>query len=158
MPKFRFEVSAQLANVGLISVPEEYPWFLQLLCGNCGEQTQKPVVVTSNETVDGVRGGAVNLRMTCKLCNRVSDVKILQDQMSYSEQNSPDWAPFLLLDCRGTEPHKIMLSDDVSLIILGADGFNFEDAFVNDGEFYGWDEKRNVEASVTEFRTRIVKD
>lgn len=157
MPKFEVQVSGQFDNVESVSVPEDYPWFINFLCGNCGEKTPKPVVITRSEEVEGVRGGNVNCRMTCKLCSRVSDVKILQDGMTYSESDTPNWAPFLSIECRGNEPKDVMFSDDVPLIIVGTEGFNFEDGFLNDGEFFSWDEKRNVEASITEFHTRIMK-
>lgn len=158
MPRFRVEVSTQLENIESIQAPEDYPFFIHLLCGNCGEKTNKPVVLTKNDEVEGIRKGAVNLKRTCKLCKRISDVKIISDQMTYSEADCPGWAPFLILECRGNEPSEVMLSDDVPLLVSGTDGFQFDDVIIEDNEFYGWDEKRNVEASITEFQIRIVKE
>lgn len=158
MPKFRVEVSALLENIGSFSTPKDYAFFMSLLCGNCGEKSPKPVVLIKSEELEGIRTGVVNLRRSCKLCDRVSEVKIVQDEMTYSESDSPGWAPFLLIECRGTEPSELMLSDDVPLIVVGTDGFQFEDVVLENGEYYGYDEKRKIEASISELQTRIVKE
>lgn len=158
MPKFRMDVSAHFENVAAVSIPEGYPWHMVLLCSNCREKTPKPVVVTSSDVVEGVRGAAVNLRITCKLCGRVGDLKILSDQMHYTENMSPEWSPLLKLECRGMEPNCVMLADDVPLSIFGTGGMKFEDGFLEDGEYFGWDENQQVEVSITEFRTRVVRE
>lgn len=158
MPKFRIEASAQFNGIGSMTMPEDYPWHVHLLCGNCGEKPQKPIVLMASEIVEGVRGASVHLRMTCKLCARTNDVKIISDQMTYSESDAPKWMPILILECRGIEPTGITLADDTPLKIMGEEGYNFEDVFIEDGEYYGWDEKRGVEASITEFQIRVAKE
>lgn len=157
MPKFILKVSAQLDGVGSISVPEDYPWHIFFGCGNCGEKTEKPIVISESDEVEGIRGAMVNLKISCKLCARVNDVKLLPNGHKYTADNSPDWAPLLEMECRGTEPIQVLLADDVPLDIVGLEGFEFDDAFIVDGEFYSYDEKLNTEASVTEFKSRIVK-
>lgn len=113
----------------------------------------------SSEQVEGIRGGAaVNLRRTCKFCKRVSDFKIIKEGMSYTADDSPNWSTILRLECRGAEITDIALADDTPLETVGNDGFVFEDVLIENGEFYGYDEKSKVEASITEFTTRIVKE
>lgn len=158
MPKFNIEASAQFQNIASLTIPEDYSWHISLLCGNCGEKPPKAIVLTFSDTIEGVRGATVHLRMTCKFCGRASDVKILSDQMTYTAEQAPNWTPILLLECRGIEPKEVVLADDEPLIVKGEDGFLFEDALVEDGEFYSYDEKRKVEASITEFKMRIVKN
>lgn len=138
-------------------MPDDYPWHLQLICGNCGEKPNKPIVIMKNDTVEGIRGASVQLRMTCKLCKRLNDVKIISDAFRYTKDDVPNWSPLLTLECRGIEPTGLTLADDTALDIAGEDGFKFEDAFIEDGEFFGWDDKHNVEASITEFRIRAIK-
>lgn len=157
MPKYMLEISAELDGVGSIAVPEDYAWHIVLGCGNCGEKTEKPVVVRSSDRVEGIRGATVNLKISCKLCSRVNDVKILEGKGVYTSDNAPDWAGILKLECRGTEPIEVLLADDEELEIVGLEGFEFDEAFIQDGEFYSYDEKLNTEASITEYKSRIVK-
>lgn len=157
MPKFTMQISAQLDGVSSISVPDDYPWYMRFGCGNCGEKTQKPVVISESDEVEGIRGANVNLKISCKFCGRVSDVRILPTKFKYTAEDSPDWASFLQVECRGNEPIEIGFADDVPLKMEGAEGFEFEEALLEDGEFYSYDEKLNKEASVTEFSMKIVK-
>lgn len=158
MPKFMVQVSAQLENIESITAPEDYPWYVDFICGNCGERPPRAVVLRSSETIDGIRGASVNLRRTCKFCDRVSEAIILSEQKTYSSSDAPGWGGFLELECRGIEPTGVTLADDVPLEIVGKDGFKFEDAFIEDGEYFGWDEKTQVEASITEFRMKVDKE
>lgn len=157
MPRFVVNVSAELQNIESIKTPEDYPWYVSFVCGNCGERPPKPIVLRSSETVEGIRGASVNLRMTCKFCDRANDVAILSEDMEYTSSNAPEWGPLLKIECRGIEPIDVTLADDVPLEIIGTDGFVFEDAFIQDGEYFGWDEKNKVEASITEFRLKVDK-
>lgn len=157
MPKFTFEISAQLDGVGSIEVPEDYPWHIMLGCGNCGEKTEKAVVIRESDEVEGIRGAKVSLKISCKLCSRVNDVKILPGKGMYTSEDAPEWGALLHLECRGTEPIQVLLADDMPLKIVGMEGFEFDEAFIQDGEFYSYDEKLNAEASITEYKSQIVK-
>lgn len=162
MPKFRLEVQAQLQGVSSFSIPTEeadsYQWFISLLCGSCGEKTAKPVVVAREDEVEGIRGASVSLKISCKLCSRVSDLTIQNSVKSkYTSGDSPNWASFLDLEARGIEPVAITMNEDTPLSVKGTEGFEAEDAFIVDGEFYGFDEKLSCEMSITEFASRIVK-
>lgn len=157
MPKFVLQLSAQLQGVSSFATPSEYPWHVTLGCGNCGEKTGKPVVLSSADHVEGIRGATVNMRITCKLCSRVNDVKVIEEGKPYTSENAPEWGSFVVVECRGLELLDVAFADDVPLTILGAEGFVFEDAFIEDGEFYGYDEKLSAEASITELRTRVVR-
>lgn len=157
MPKFAIQVSAQLAGVSSFATPEDYPFHLVLGCGSCGERTSKPIVISDDDEVEGIRGAVVNLKISCKLCDRVNDVTLIKGPRIYSVSEAPEFATLLELECRGTEPLELHLADDVPLIIKGLDGFLFEDAFIRDGEFYSYDEKLKTEASITEFKTKVVK-
>ncbi|KAI0561128.1 hypothetical protein FGB62_92g022 [Gracilaria domingensis] len=155
MPKFSLQISAQLSNITSVEPPEDYPWHLILQCTSCGERTSKPVVLSTAEEVEGIRNAVVNLRLTCKLCGRVNDVKILK-QHTYLEEKAPDWGELLTFECRGLQPVEWIIADDVPLEIL-ASGGPLEDGFIEDGEFYGYDEKLGDEASVTEMKKRFEK-
>lgn len=157
MPKFSVEASAQLQNIVSITVPHDYPWHVNLLCCSCRELHDRPAVITSSDVVEGV-GHDVNLRISCAFCGKKGTVKIVKDQLSYTQDHSPAWNSLLNLECRGVEPVEVVLADDVPFQFFGANKFLFEDAFLEDGEFFGWDDSNNVEASVTEFRLRIVRD
>ncbi|PXF48377.1 hypothetical protein BWQ96_01837 [Gracilariopsis chorda] len=155
MPKFSLQVSAQLTNVTSIKPPDEYPWHLVLQCTSCGEKTSKPVVVSTSDEVEGIRKGVVSLKLTCKLCGRVNDVKLLQ-QGAYTEEASPDWAEILSLECRGLQPLEWIVADDVPMEITSLNG-PLEDGIIEDGEFYGFDEKLGEEANVTELTSKFEK-
>jgi hypothetical protein len=161
MPKFSVEVQAQLSGISSVSVPKseavDYPWYVALLCGSCGERSEKPVVVSASDEVEGIRGGNVSLKISCKLCKRVNDLTILPGESSYTAEVSPGWKEFLSIEARGTEPTEVALADDVPLSIKGLEGFEAEDAFISDGEFYGYDEKLSAEMVVTEWKMRVVK-
>jgi Eukaryotic protein of unknown function (DUF866) len=161
MPKFSLQVQAQLSGISSISVPESeesnYPWHILLLCGSCGERSEKPVVVSASDEVEGIRGGNVGLKISCKLCKRVNDLTIIPGESCYTADDSPGWKNFLSLEARGTEPSEIALADDAPLSIKGMEGFEAEDAFILDGEYYGYDEKLGNEMVATEWKMRIVK-
>lgn len=155
MPKIRLEVSAQLNNITSVKTPEDYPWHISFQCTSCGEKRDRPVVISSSDEVDGIRGAVVTMKLTCKLCSRVNDIKIVREG-EYTEEQSPNWGEFLLLECRGLQPVDWIASEDVPLEITSVNG-PLEDCFLENGEFYGYDEKLAQEATVTEFRTRFKK-
>lgn len=156
MPRCSVEVSAELLNIQSIAAPDDYPWHLFLMCCNCGEKTDKPIVISKNEEVSGIRGASVNLKISCKLCKRVNDMKILPGKHVYTAEDN-GWVQFLQLECRGVEPTELLLADDVPFEITGLQGASIEDGFIEDGEFYSYDESTQTEVSITEFETRIVK-
>lgn len=151
------EVSAQLENVSSISTPEEYPWHLKLRCSNCGEVAEKPVVVSASDNVEGIRGASVSVKINCKFCKRVNDLKIVREDFSYTDDMAPAWKPFLQVDCRGVQPVEWTPASDVPLVILGSEGFKCDDSFIEDGEYYGYDENMKTDVAVTELKVRIVK-
>jgi hypothetical protein len=158
MPKFALQVKAQLQGVGSFSVNDaDYPWHITLRCGSCGEQSEKPVVVSQSDDVEGIRGASVNLKISCKLCKRVNDLTILAGASTYTSEDAPEWRQFLAVEARGTEPVAIEFCEDAPLCMKGDLGFEAEDAFIAGGEYYGYDEKLGKEMVVTEFETRIVK-
>ncbi|CAN8074931.1 unnamed protein product [Agarophyton chilense] len=155
MPKFNLQISAQLSNVTSVKPPKEYPWHFILQCTSCGEETSKPVVLSTAEEVEGIRNGMVNMKLSCKLCSRVNDVKILE-QHAYPEEKAPDWGEILSFECRGLQPLEWIIADDIPLEIM-ASGVPLEDGFIENGEFYGYDEKLGEEANVTEMKKRFKK-
>lgn len=158
MPKFFLEVKAQLQGVGSFAVNDDnYPWYISLRCGSCGEETTKPVVVSRSDDVEGIRGASVGMKISCKLCSRTNDLTILPGKSVYTSSNAPSWKSFLEVEARGTEPIAIEFSDDSPLTLKGDSGFSADDALITDGEFYGYDESLSQEMSVTEFESRVTK-
>lgn len=155
------EVQGQLKGVKAVSIPREsaaeYPWRLKLRCGSCGEQTEKPVVVSASDETEGIRGATVSLKITCKLCRRVNDLTILPSESVYTFDDCPNWKPFLSLEARGTEPMDVEFADDYNLSVVGEDGFEADGAQIVDGEFYGYDENLSKEMEVTEWKMRVSK-
>lgn len=149
MPKYTVEVSAHLQEIDFIRTPPEYCHSVTLSCGHCGEKPPKPIPISTADTVAGVRGAEVNLRITCKFCGRSNDVKILSEGV-YTAEKAPEWGEWLVLECRGVQP--LAWGDGDETILCGS-----EEGLVEDGEWYGYDENKGVELSVTEFRTRVVR-
>ncbi len=154
MPKLVIEAQCDVNGVGSVGFPDDYGFHLMLRCSHCGEETEKPAVVSTSDEVTGIRGATVSLRISCKLCDRKNDLKIL-GVFPYETQPQ-GWKKILELECRGMEPTKLILSDG-SLIIKGTSGFEFEDAVITDREFYGYDEKEKTDVSLTDWETRVVK-
>lgn len=158
MPKFVLEVRAQLQGVKSVAVNDDnYPWYISLRCGSCGEETAKPAVLSRSDDVEGIRGASVGMKISCKLCKRTNDLTILPGASVYTSADAPSWKPFLEVEARGTEPTAIELNDEVPLSTLGDGGFVAQDVIIADGEFYGYDEDLSQEMSITEFECRVLK-
>jgi hypothetical protein len=161
MPKFAIEVKARFGGVSSVSVPDkvaaDFPWHVHLRCGSCGEESERPVIVAASDEVEGIRGATVSIKISCKLCARVNDLTVLTGKSEYTAEDSPSWKPFLFIEARGTEPTKVELPDDVYLSIKGDEGFEAEDALIENCEFYGFDEKLSKEMEVTDWEMRVVK-
>lgn len=156
MPKLSVEVRGELSGVSSIEAPDDYPYHLVIKCRNCEEESRTPVVVCMKDRVEGIRGASVHLKMTCRMCSRTNDMR-LREALPYTSEDAPAWKTFLKVECRGLEPVRLHLADDAPLIIKGDSGFAFEDAFIQNGEFYSYDEEQQTEVSITEFETRVVR-
>lgn len=160
MPKVSIEAQCTLNGLKSISFPEDYPWHLKIQCTSCGEEAKRPIVVTQSDEVEGVRGAKVSIKVACKFCERKNDLKILKVHSYEAEQ--PEWKPILSLEVRGMQPVGLVLAD-VPLSIQATSGSTFEEELDSDNsggketaEWYGFDEKDNVDVSVEEFETRVV--
>lgn len=156
MPKLALEAKCELNGIESVGFPKEYGFHLKIMCCNCGEVAPKPIVVSTEDSVEGIRGGSVSVKLTCKLCGRSNDLKLLS-VFDYDKDAAPNYKKIVVMECRGIEPTELLLADDVPMVIKSETGLELEDAFIADGEFYGYDEKAKTEVSVTEFETRVVK-
>lgn len=155
MPKIAIEMQAETSSVASIAFPPDTGFRFVLRCCNCGEQSPKPVVISMDDEVEGIRGASVSIKITCKFCKRTNDLKLLKTFAYEAEKRG--WQKAVEMECRGVEPSKFILDDTVPLSIKGTSGYEFEEACIDDGEFYGYDEKENTDASVTEWESRVVK-
>jgi len=170
MPKLALELRAELTNVRSLTAPANYPWHLTIKCTSCGETTAKPIVISADDVVEGIRGGDVTARLKCKLCARVNDVVLLPGEHVYGADGGdggadggdedadgvdgaaaeggvgaaprrPGWARFALLDCRGIEPVAWVVADDVPMEVVAGGGAVVDGGCVIEGgEWYGYDE------------------
>lgn len=164
MPKVAVEAKGVLNGIKTISFPAGYGFHLKLKCCHCGEEAPKPVVVSQEDEVEGIRGAKVSVTVKCKFCKRANDLKILKAN-SYSEEDSPQFKPILELECRGMEPTELLLADDSPLVIICESDYEIEEeeSFLlasddsKSSEFFGWDEKGSTDVSVEEFVMRVVR-
>ena len=156
MPKVAVEATGFLDGISTISFPDDYGFLLKIKCCSCGELAPKPVVVSAEDEVQGVRGATVSLKLKCKFCKRVNDLKLLETQ-TFRADFEGEYQRILIMECRGCEPTELLFADDVPLIITGESGNKLEEPFLIDGEFYGYDDEAQTDVSVTEFETRVVK-
>ncbi len=164
MPKVSIEAKGVLNGIETVSFPAEYGFHFKLKCCKCGEESPKPVVVSKEDEVEGIRGATVTVSIKCKLCGRTNDLKILKVG-EYKAEDSPKFKPILELECRGMEPTELLLADDAPLKMICESGYEIdeEEGFLtpsDDGksnEFFGWDEKGNTDVSIEEFEMRVVR-
>lgn len=163
MPKVSIEAKGVLNGIKTISFPADYGFHLKLKCCNCGEESPKPVVVSQEDEVEGIRGATVTVTIKCKLCERTNDLKILKIN-EYNAEDAPLFKSILDLECRGMEPTELLLADDTPLKIVCESGYEIEEeSFLmtaddaKSNEFFGWDEKGNTDVSVEEFVMRVVR-
>lgn len=148
------QVQAELTNLASLTAPPTYPWHLTIKCTSCGETTaaSKPVVISSDSVVEGVRGGDVTARLKCKLCGRVNTVLLLPGDHVYGVSGEgggggrkdgddddavdgeaveggvgaaprrPGWTAFATFDCRGVELVAWVVADDVPLEAVAGGG------------------------------------
>ncbi|GAB0494985.1 hypothetical protein MMPV_006282 [Pyropia vietnamensis] len=183
MPLIALQVQAELTNLASLRAPPTYPWHLTIKCTSCGETTpsSKPVVISSDSIVEGIRGGDVTARLKCKLCGRINTVLLLPGEHVYGVRGGgdaadgdddavagevveggvgaaprrPGWSTFASFDCRGVELVAWVVADDVPFeAVAGGGGAPVEGgALIDDGEWYGYDEG----VAVTEWEYRFVK-
>lgn len=159
------QVQAELTNLASLTAPPTYPWHLTIKCTSCGETTaaSKPVVISSDSVVEGVRGGDVTARLKCKLCGRVNTVLLLPGDHVYGVSGEggggggkdgddddavdgeaveggvgaaprrPGWTAFATFDCRGVELVAWVVADDVPLEAVAGGGAPVEGGAVIDG-------------------------
>eukprot|EP00188_Purpureofilum_apyrenoidigerum_P006049 Plantae.Rhodophyta-Purpureofilum_apyrenoidigerum.ctg8683.p1 GENE.Plantae.Rhodophyta-Purpureofilum_apyrenoidigerum.ctg8683~~Plantae.Rhodophyta-Purpureofilum_apyrenoidigerum.ctg8683.p1 ORF type:complete len:156 (-),score=33.27 Plantae.Rhodophyta-Purpureofilum_apyrenoidigerum.ctg8683:144-611(-) len=153
MPTFDLRIEAILENISSISAPNDYSWSFEFECGACGEKSPKPVTFTADHKVDLTRGGKATLQLKCKFCERMSDVSLLDGEHVYTA--SGEMTTFATLECRGTSPSTWNVIEPLTM--TGEKGYIFDDSEIENGEFFGYNEDQNQEASVTEFKYDIVR-
>ncbi|KAJ2782995.1 hypothetical protein H4R18_001958 [Coemansia javaensis] len=158
MPVIDLQLKAQLTNVTAL-VPDEaegaYDWHFKMQCGTCKEVTEKFVTINDAETRNkpGSRGEA-NLVMRCKFCKREGAASILDRAVEYTGGDSgEEFATILSIECRGMEP--VAFEPRGGWTAKGVDSnmrFEFD---LDEGEWYGYDEKAGIEVSVADIEHRF---
>lgn len=187
MPKIDIQARAQLVGIKSIGFRDDHPFHLTLRCCNCGEvripslgcssvrhltffvqNTPKPVVISKEDEVQGVRGAKVTASLKCSLCSRVNDITILKlSDYELVEDGEPQFQTIVSLECRGLEPSALIFADDSPLNIVATSDTRFEDgallefergaAGIELGEWYDFDSKTSTDVSVTEFEIKFSK-
>mmetsp|Transcript_2787 Transcript_2787/g.5132 ORF Transcript_2787/g.5132 Transcript_2787/m.5132 type:complete len:161 (-) Transcript_2787:198-680(-) len=160
MPRVALELKADLQGISYFEPldPTTFAWRFRLRCTSCGEETPNPVVFSSTDSVERRRGTPVNLEIRCKLCGRENDITVLTNQTTprYSSTANGDWTRFSSFDCHGLEPISWFCLGEMH--VVGDGGFVFDDASLDEGEFFGYEENINSEASITNLEYRFSKE
>ncbi len=88
-------------NIGSIQAPEDYNWMFKIKCSSCQEVHEKWIILNQKETFELEKGkSTAHFIYKCKFCKRSSSLTI-EKSFVYKDH---DFAPFIILDCRGVEP------------------------------------------------------
>ncbi|WCJ29561.1 CXXC motif containing zinc binding protein [Euphorbia peplus] len=135
-----------------------FQFLFKVKCGNCGEVSQKETCVILDETVSvpGSRSTA-HLVQKCKFCGRDGTVLMVPGYgkpltLETSEQG--DYAPLMMLDCRGYEPEGFVFSGGEWKAESVA-GTKYEGIDLSDGEFSEYDEKGECPVMISNLRSKF---
>ncbi|THD25839.1 Ribosomal RNA assembly protein [Fasciola hepatica] len=116
---------------------QDFRWYVQPKCGNCGQDSSDFVYVCAAErvTLKGSRGDT-NLAIRCKFCSRIGHVAVFE--------------------CRGVE--LIAFSPRIGWTAVGTETKTFfGDISLSDDNWCDYDETGNCEVSVFNVESRFIK-
>ncbi|GAV56983.1 DUF866 domain-containing protein [Cephalotus follicularis] len=130
-----------------------FSYFFNLICGRCGEQTQRETCVNLNETVPLTGKGTANLIQKCKFCGREGTVSMIAGRgkpltQEFAEEGK--CVPLMLFDCRGYEPVGFVFGGGWK--VESVTGTRFEDIDLSGGDFAEYDEKGKCPVMISNLR------
>ncbi|KAG8839699.1 hypothetical protein FRC18_008419 [Serendipita sp. 400] len=156
MVKLKLSIKADLENVtDLRPASDEFDWVFKVKCSSC--QEEHPNLVTVNQleerTLTMGKGTTANFVWKCGNCKRESSAKFERATpsaptiASYTAEVAGQFAPILVLDCRGLEfigfdPSGIWTCKGVE------SGTVFEEVDLSEGDWTDYDEKAKLPTSV----------
>jgi len=158
MVRLLLSIKAELENVtDLVPDSDDFQYFLQVKCTSCNEVHPKFVSVSRSEKFElyGGKGGTANFVWKCGLCKREASAKFEPNLVSqpYSADANGQFAPLLILDCRGLEfvgfdPRGIWKCVGVE------SGSKFEEVDLEEGEWVDYDEKATQPVGVSQIESK----
>ncbi|KAH7910881.1 hypothetical protein BJ138DRAFT_1086755 [Hygrophoropsis aurantiaca] len=108
MVHLRLSIKADLENVtDLVPAEYDYEYFFQVKCNSCHETHPKFVSLNRKEEreVSGGKKSFAHLVWRCGFCKRESSAKFDPSfaPQPYTSESNGQFAPFLVIDCRGLE-------------------------------------------------------
>ncbi|TPP57527.1 hypothetical protein FGIG_07412 [Fasciola gigantica] len=137
---------------------QDFRWYVQPKCGNCGQDSSDFVYVCAAERValKGSRGDT-NLAVRCKFCGRIGHVDVLTETYSpYTADDSGKFKTVAVFECRGVE--LIAFSPRVGWSAVGTETKTFfGDISLSDDNWCDYDETGNCEVSIFNVESRFIK-
>ncbi|CAG2103943.1 unnamed protein product [Medioppia subpectinata] len=165
MHKTALQMKAILENVtNLRPNGDDFRWYLKFKCNNCGEESDKWMYLSLEETfpMKGSKGEA-HLVTKCKMCSRDCSVDvfpkpldILSDMISkYTNEDSNTFKTIAAFDCRGLSI--IDYSPRIGFVCEGTDsGTAFDDVNLEDNDWVDYDEKSNASVRVYDLQFKFI--
>jgi len=156
MVKLQILFKADLERVTTLSPASDIQWNLKVKCSNCGEENEKWVGITSDETssMNGSRGTA-NLVMKCKFCKRENSIDIVEGSSKhYTFDDSGKFVPLITFDCRGVDITAVDLR--TGFVCEGEKRKQFNVDF-SDGDWVDFDESINESIGIYNPTSKIEK-
>eukprot|EP00898_Chlorokybus_atmophyticus_P001094 jgi/Chlat1/1986/Chrsp158S02314 len=147
------EVKCELENLASLKPKPDTPWVFSIKCGSCQERSDKESHMVQGETYDIPNSrGEANLVQKCKFCGRFGTINFVEEKGK--TRASGEYAPFLLLECRGVEPVTWHPRDGYTAE-SAASATRFDDVDLSDGEFVDYDEKGKASVGVYNIQHRF---
>jgi len=145
--------SAEVENVGRITVPDDHTYFLKLTCTTCRSEFPNAVGVSSDMVVEGIRGASVTVQLKCKGCDRQHDITIqpFEAANAWVPDSKNEWQRLATFECRGVDPVDCEVRD--GFIVAAEDGTKYDDVDLSD-EWMDVDEK-GIPVSVSAFKYKL---
>ncbi|KAH8279409.1 UPF0587 protein GA18326 [Drosophila bipectinata] len=160
MVRVGLQISATLENVDRLETSHpDYPFFVKLVCSNCGEQSDKWHDITEAERVqqDTRNAAGFNFYMKCKMCSRENSIDIVEKtNAAYTADDAGSFKTIVIFDCRGVEP--VEFSPRAGWRVSSSEnGQTFEDVDLSEDDWVEYDQKNNNSVGIYEFASKFIK-
>ncbi|VDB99708.1 unnamed protein product [Peniophora sp. CBMAI 1063] len=158
MVRLLLSIKAELENItDLLPGSDNFEYFFQVKCSSCNETHSK--LVSMNRVEEHVaslgKGTSAHFVWKCSFCKRESTAKFEEKNppKAYSADANGQFAPFLILDCRGLEfidfdPRGIWTAKG------SESGTPFTEVDLSDGEWVDYDEKAALPVGVSQVESK----
>ncbi|KAH8325151.1 hypothetical protein KR074_003403 [Drosophila pseudoananassae] len=178
MVRVGLQISATLENVDRLETNHpDYPFFVKLVCSNCGEQSDKWHDITEADRVqqDTRNAAGFNFYMKCKMCSRENSIDIVEKtngkwvtfksmkllkkfhfSAAYTADDAGSFKTIVIFDCRGVEP--VEFSPRAGWRVSSSEnGQTFEDVDLSEDDWVEYDQKNNNSVGIYEFASKFIK-